>query len=246
MQEEALSSDVRGADDREKALDGGSPLRVATDGACQHDASTHTLVCASPWTAITDGAIRAAEAAAAKLAAAWVASWEGDEATEPASSRISKQELRQLHKSLLLMALMHGKLRSGGSPSRAPSDVVIVLGAPSHRWEEECGARCFGYGASRLRVEDIVYTCLVLKRSRHLRAWRPRWAIVTSRYIMTFCVLGTLADAPTERLLLNDVTGLEQEGALVKLCVKRRSFNFRFQGHAIASRWVEAIAGTTC
>merc|ERR1712039_1088856 len=89
--------------------------------------------------------------------------------------------------------------------------------------------------------EEVLLEGLLRKRSRHLQAWRLRWAALTTQSLCFFEEPGHIQGVPTEHVKLSDVVGvaLKDDSLLIRLPYWRCSL--QFDEVAVAENWAECL-----
>eukprot|EP00747_Dinoflagellata_sp_TGD_P215692 gnl/TRDRNA2_/TRDRNA2_88350_c0_seq1.p1 gnl/TRDRNA2_/TRDRNA2_88350_c0~~gnl/TRDRNA2_/TRDRNA2_88350_c0_seq1.p1 ORF type:complete len:272 (-),score=33.75 gnl/TRDRNA2_/TRDRNA2_88350_c0_seq1:114-857(-) len=90
--------------------------------------------------------------------------------------------------------------------------------------------------------EQVVFSGPLAKRSRHLKLWRDRWAVLTMHRLFTFQACGDVQKRPTEKVCLSQVTGIALDGTGLLVRMRRdKSHRLRFDQADLAETWAELI-----
>lgn len=89
--------------------------------------------------------------------------------------------------------------------------------------------------------EEVLLEGLLRKRSRHLQAWRSRWAALTTKSLCFFEEPGHIQGVPTEHVKLGEVLGvaLKDDSLLIRLPCWQCSL--QFDEVAVAENWAECL-----
>lgn len=105
-------------------------------------------------------------------------------------------------------------------------------------WDTLCGnlERSWDFGPDEILLQEHV-----LKRSRYLRQWRPRWAVLTPHGICTFAQAGDIAGEPTESMSLRLITAVTRDGADLTVHTAERDVALQFSTQSQAECWGNRI-----
>lgn len=121
---------------------------------------------------------------------------------------VSRSFEQQLQSSMLKVALLERSLKARGSPSLASTPTVsapaMLVGWPTSNMPRRCCSK-------GLSFEPIIFAGPVLKRSRFLRIWRERWAVLVRGGILFF-PNSDMEGSPTEQLVIEQDPGIKMDG----------------------------------
>lgn len=113
---------------------------------------------------------------------------------------------------------------------------------------QSCIGKFFMRASQRLGLGEMMLSQgPVVKRSRYLNIWRPRWAVLTQQCLYTFrgsheLICGSM---PTERLSLREITALVLDGNMlwIRMDLVIGFLALRFGEASLARRWAELMKG---
>lgn len=86
--------------------------------------------------------------------------------------------------------------------------------------------------------DEVLLQGPVWKKSRFLREWRPRWAVLSPRGLCTFAgPPEDISGEPTESLNLQGVTAVTRDGAGLTVHTAERDMSLQFGTQVQAEQW---------
>jgi len=150
----------------------------------------------------------------------------------------------EIYSSLLSVAFTHqASLLFQGTPSRSSSFIQSPIEVSFRVRQASLMSRMCGYMSRRRdgpRLHDALLTCNIMKKSRHLRIWRTRFAVLTPHTVWT--LEAENSTNVTDYIDLAHIKCVKLRSNMLTLHSANRNLSLQFAESAQALRWAQTLA----